>query len=200
MFDWVFSYLGFLESFFIFWWNLITNFSHWWEIPLFTFGFLLSTFFIVSLSCWVVMVLYSLLTLILSGVQRVLKIKFPIIGDHLEKSLTESQNRISRDEKLFEQSLKMKVNVIWENRGRNQIKFTSEEWDYLIKVFKLDKEQKELRKSLSDDLTFNIQKWSLVEESVITRNEMTEEDRNNLQKQYDDGSLERWFKSEVRNS
>ena len=146
------------------------------------------------------MVLYSLLTLILSGVQRVLKIKFPIIGDHLEKSLTESQNRISRDEKLFEQSLKMKVNVIWENRGRNQIKFTSEEWDYLIKVFKLDKEQKELRKSLSDDLTFNIQKWSLVEESVITRNEMTEEDRNNLQKQYDDGSLERWFKSEVRNS
>ena len=200
MFDWVFSYLGFLESFFIFWWNLITNFSHWWEIPLFTFGFLLSTFFVVSLSCWVVMILYSLLTLVLSGIQRVLKIKFPIIGDYLEKSLTESQERISRDEKLFEKSRQMKVNVIWENRGRTPNPFTSDEFDYVIQVFGLQKEQKKLRKTFSNEMTFSIQKWSLIEKSLKNLNEISDEDREYLQKQYDDGSLERWFKTEVRNS
>ena len=68
-----------------------------------------------------------------------------------------------------------------------------------MKVFNLDNEQKELRKSLSDDFTFHLQKWSLVQESMTTRSEMTDEDRDYLQKQYDDGSLERWFKREVRN-
>ena len=86
-----------------------------------------------------------------------------------------------------------------ENRGKKEIKFTSKEFDYLMKVFNLDKEQKEMRKLLPDDLTFNVQKWSLIQEIINTRTEISDEDRDYLQKQYDDGSLERWFKWEVRN-
>ena len=147
MFEWFFSYLGFLKSFFIFWWNLFTNFSHWWEIPLFSFGFLLSTFFVVFFSWWVVIGLYSVLTLVLSWIQKVFKIKFPIVGNYLEKSLKESQERISRDQELFEKSLRNRVTIIWENRGKNHNQFTSEEFEYVIKVFGLDKEQQELRKT-----------------------------------------------------
>lgn len=199
MFEWFFSYLGFLKSFFIFWWNLITNSSHWWEIPLFFFGFLFSTFFVVFISSWVVIGLYSLLTLVLSGIQKVFKIKFPIIGDYLEKSLKESQERISRDQELFEKSLRNRVTVIWENRGKNHNQFTSEEFDYVIKVFGLHKEQQELQKTFSDETTFFIQKRSLIEKSFNTRREISDQDREYLQKQYDDGSLEKWFEREVRN-
>lgn len=113
--------------------------------------------------------------------------------------MTESQERIRRDEKLIEQSRKRKVNIIMENRGKKEIKFTPKEFDYLMKVFNLDKEQKEMRKLLPDDLTFNVQKWSLIQEVINTRTEINDEDRDYLQKQYDDGSLERWFKREVRN-
>ena len=94
----------------------------------------------------------------------------------------------------------MKVNVIWENRGRTPNPFTSDEFDYVIQVFGLQKEQKKLRKTFSNEMTFSIQKWSLIEKSLKNLNEISDEDREYLQKQYDDGSLERWFKTEVRNS
>ena len=144
--------------------------------------------------------LYSVLTLVLSWIQKVFKIKFPIVGNYLEKSLKESQERISRDQELFEKSLRNRVTIIWENRGKNHNQFTSEEFEYVIKVFGLDKEQQELRKTFSDETTFNIQKWSLIEKSLNTRHEMTDDDRVQYQQQYDEGKLETWFKREVRNS
>ena len=200
MFDWVLSYFGFLGSFLNFWWKLISNFSHWWELPIFIFGFLLSSFFVLFLSWWIVLIFFQLVILFLSYTQRLLKIEIPIVGKHLEKSLKESEERTSRDKELLEKSLRNRVTIIWENRGKNQKQFTSEEFEYVIKVFGLHKEQQELRKTFSDEITFNIQKWSLIEKSLNTRHEMTDDDRVQYQQQYDEGKLETWFRREVRNS
>ena len=164
------------------------------------FGFLLSSFFVLFLSWWIVLIFFQLVILVLSYTQRLLKIEIPIVGRHLEKSLKESEERTSRDKELLEKSLRNRVTIIWENRGKNQKQFTSEEFEYVIKVFGLHKEQQELRKTFSDETTFNIQKWSLIEKSLNTRHEMTDDDRVQYQQQYDEGKLETWFKREVRNS
>ena len=69
-----------------------------------------------------------------------------------------------------------------------------------MKVFNLDKEQQEIRKQLPDELTFPIQKWSLIQEFMTSHTDIPDETREHLQKEYEEGKLETWFKREVRNS
>lgn len=199
MFDWVFLYFEFLQNFFIFWWDSITNVKHWWVVPLLLFGFILSTFMILGLTWFVVLFFYNVSLLSLFGLQRFFKFNIPIIGNYLETSLKESQERIKRDEQNLDKFHKSNLVIIWENRVKKQIQFSDKEFDFMIKVFKLDKERKELSKILPDESVYEVQKWSLITENLTTSKEMSEEDRDFLQKEYENGNLERWFQNGVNN-
>lgn len=154
---------------------------------------------ILGLSWFVVMFFYTLLTLTLSGLQRFFNFKIPIIGNYLETSLKESQERIRLDEQNLDKFHKSNLVIIWENRVKKQIQFSHKEIDFMIKVFKLEKEQKELSKILPDESVYEVQKWSLITENLTTSKEISEEDRDFLQKEYENGNLEKWFKNGVNN-
>ena len=103
MFDWLLSYFEFLKNFFIFWWNLTTNISHWWEIPLILFAFLYSTLVVLCLTFFVLLMFCGLTAFLLSIFQRTFKFKFPIIGDYLQRFHQETpEERIKRDEEMVE--------------------------------------------------------------------------------------------------
>ena len=89
------SYAGFIFGLFEFFWVRVIE-ADWYFVPVLAFGLLLALFFILALSIWVLVLIWSIIQLLLSHLQRLAGIKFPFISGWLEASLTASEKRIAK--------------------------------------------------------------------------------------------------------
>ena len=99
-----FFILQIIQSFIGFCMELILNPQVWYDVPLSLLGFIVTSFFILFFAWFAVLFAYNLIFMLLAYAQRLLKFKFPIIGERLESKLSASQKRVEQYENQIESS------------------------------------------------------------------------------------------------
>ena len=97
-----FFILQIIQSFIGFWMQQILNPQHWYGVPLSLFGLIVSSILILGVAWNVLGIVYKLIFMLLAFFQRLLKFKFPIIGERLESELSASQKRVEQYEGQLE--------------------------------------------------------------------------------------------------
>jgi len=93
-----FFILQIIQSFIGFWMEQILNPQVWYDVPLSLIGLIVTSFFILFFAWFAVLFVYKLIFLLLAFSQRLLKFKFPIIGERLESELSASQKGVEQYE------------------------------------------------------------------------------------------------------
>lgn len=91
-----------IQSFIGFWMEQILNPQHWYDVPLSLFGLIVTSIFILFFTWFAVLFAYNIMFMMLAYFQRLLKFKFPIIGERLESKLSASQKRAEKYENQIE--------------------------------------------------------------------------------------------------
>ena len=99
-----FFILQIIQSFIGFWMEQILNPQVWYDVPLSLLGLIVTSFFILFFAWFIVLFAYNLIFMMLAYCQRLLKFKFPIIGERLESELSTSQKRVEQHENQIESS------------------------------------------------------------------------------------------------
>ena len=85
--------MEFLSSFYTYLWMLVFSPEDWFQIPLGLLGLTISSLMILGVASIPLAILYNLLILFLFVIQRVLKINFPLVGHHIEKTFSDAKKR-----------------------------------------------------------------------------------------------------------
>ena len=93
-----FFILQIIQSFIGFWIGQILNPQVWYDVPMSLIGLIVTSFFILFFAWFA----YNLIFMLLAYAQRLLKFKFPIIGERLESKLSASQKRVEQYENQIE--------------------------------------------------------------------------------------------------
>ena len=99
-----FFILQIIQSFIGFWMEQILNPQVWYDVPMSLVGLIVTSFFILFFAWFAVLFAYNLIFMMLAYFQRLLKFKFPIIGERLESELSASQKRVEQYENQIESS------------------------------------------------------------------------------------------------